>query len=53
MFVVEYFHRSTKYDHVKGNLIHMLYWIQNIGQIPLGQFEEVILDSKYKKTLTK
>lgn len=26
MFVVEYFHRSTKYDHVKSNLIHMLYW---------------------------
>jgi hypothetical protein len=25
MFVVESFHKSIKYDHVKGSFVHMLY----------------------------
>jgi hypothetical protein len=44
--------RSTKYDHTKESLVHMLYHIQSIGQIPLEQFRNIILDSQYKKTLT-
>jgi hypothetical protein len=33
---------SMEYDHVKGNIVHMLYRIQSVGQIPLEQFKDII-----------
>jgi hypothetical protein len=37
--------RSKEYDHVKENLVHMLYHIQRVDQIPLKQFKNIIPDS--------
>jgi hypothetical protein len=43
------------FDHVKGPLVHVLYWMQSKGQIqiPLLDFKSVILDSTYQKSEAK
>lgn len=50
---VQLWYRFIEYDHVKGNIVHMFYHIQNVGQIPLEQFKDIILNFHYKKTLVK
>jgi hypothetical protein len=45
--------RSIEYDHVKGNIIHMLYRIQSIDQTPLEEFKDIIPNAQYKKALMR